>query len=205
MFIPIFLSICFSFISFVSAASPLPPIGLTCNYRTSPVIGIQTLNPIFRWQLDSLQSNQTAYQIQFYNEATNALVYDTLMITTSIQQYNYSLSAPVLNSTTSYYWIIRTWDENNNPSLYSIPAIFITGIYNPSLWSSSAIWHSNASTGFVFFRNTFSLPIPSSSIHRILTYITANPQGSTNGEIENSKLLGAYRLYINNKHLIIYY
>ncbi len=167
---------------------PGPPLSLNCEYKTNPV-GIDVLNPQFSWKVNdnTRGARQTSYQILVASsfeilEDDEGDIWDTGKIK-SDQSHLVTYEGPELGSKTRYYWKVRTWDGNDNPSVYSQPAYWEMGLLEPEDWS--ARWIGKNETGSpprsVMLRKEFDV---GDSIEKARVYVTG---------------LGNYILYINGQ------
>lgn len=112
---------------------------LKCQSVINPV-GIDVNEPGFSWILESGERGkaQTAYQILVADSKdtlnqNNGNVWDSGK-TDSDENYAVIYSGDSLKSNHTYYWKIRIWDEQDNPTDYSKAAWFTTSILNSTLW-----------------------------------------------------------------------
>lgn len=115
---------------------------LTCEQLESPM-GIDISAPCFSWKLQSTErsSFQTAYQIlvatseALLNE-DRADVWNTGKVTS-----DHSILIPFqgreLESATTYYWKVRSWNQQGEPSAWSQPTSFITGLFAEKDWGKA--------------------------------------------------------------------
>ncbi|HEV2325800.1 MAG TPA: family 78 glycoside hydrolase catalytic domain [Terracidiphilus sp.] len=170
-----------------AAAEPAsPPTHLRCEYLDNPV-GIDTPHPRFFWWIeqDGRGASQSAYQIlvatspailsqnrgdQWDSGKTNSP--DTIQV---------AYAGKPLQTGKDYYWKIRYWDNNGNPSPYSAVARFSMGIMSPQEWKGS--WIGGGPTRGNEFRKAFTLD---GTIKRAQVCVTA---------------LGYYELRMNGKRI----
>ncbi len=158
------------------------PAHLRCEYLKNPM-GIDVLQPRFQWLLEVSRraEMQTAYQV-LVASSPSILVQDhgdqwdsgKIMSADSTQV---AYKGKTLESGHTYYWKVRTWDSQGNPSAYSQPAKFEMGLLARSDWQGQWIG------GDGLLRKEFSLP---AKVVRARAYITA---------------LGYYELHINGKKI----
>lgn len=136
-----------------SAASPAShmvpphanaPADLTCDSMAKP-LGIGITQPRLSWRLtDSRRSaRQTAYQIRVANspgalDRDNADVWDSERVETS-ESVNVAYAGPALTSRHRYYWQVRVWDQDGQPSAYSKPSWWEMGLLSPQDWKAKWI------------------------------------------------------------------
>ena len=115
---------------------------LTCELQNNPV-GIDNLNPRFAWQLisDENGQKQTAYQIQVANSEdsfNSPIFWDTGKIDSENSvQINYSGSP--LESGKRYFWRVKVWDKNGNPTEFCNAAFFEMGLLKNEDWKGKWI------------------------------------------------------------------
>ncbi|HEX3373114.1 MAG TPA: family 78 glycoside hydrolase catalytic domain, partial [Edaphobacter sp.] len=124
------------------------PIQLRTNHLTNP-IGIDTPNPQFAWQSNATTPNwtQSAYQLLIATTEQNLVsgkgdakpdVWDSGRIASS-DSINIPYNGPALKPQTRYYWLVRVWDNHNQPTT-SAPAFFETSL---SDWTAKWIRHAD--------------------------------------------------------------
>ena len=104
-------------------------------------IGIDATQPRFSWQLVSNKRNtlQTAYEIIVTSTATDQpAVWKTGKIN-SDSSVMIGYKGTPLQSSTTYYWQVRVWDNNNVPSAYSEKGIFETALFHTTDWKADWI------------------------------------------------------------------
>ena len=170
------------------------PTQLQVDGREVPVLGVESSFPTLQWAPPAEQLQQVAAQVQVFSLPSGLLSWDSGKVMTAALTLQYS--GPTLSSMATYSWQVRGWDANaSSPSPYSAPGLFVTGV--GAAWTAALpIWHPNASASFTFLRAELPLPESKSAIFSATAFVTANPQPSTAGEVENGKLLAAYRLYV---------
>jgi alpha-L-rhamnosidase len=144
----------------------LIPVELQCEYQTEPV-GIDVSTPRFGWQIfDSKHVRgqaQTAYHILVASRRdklteTEADVWNSGKISSS-QSVLVPFGGKTLQSSSAYFWKVQAYDKDGNPSEWSKPARFVTGILNPAEWNASKwIRHPEApKVKHIWFRKNFKL------------------------------------------------
>ncbi|MBS1520860.1 MAG: family 78 glycoside hydrolase catalytic domain [Bacteroidetes bacterium] len=113
-----------------------------CEYKTNP-IGIESAQPRLSWELQSCERNetQTAYRI-LVADSPEALsngtgnVWDSKRVisSTSIQV---SYKGQPLQSTKTYYWKVKVWDNHGHVSEWSDIAKWQMGLLNPHDWKAA--------------------------------------------------------------------
>jgi alpha-L-rhamnosidase len=124
---------------------PLPPWNLCCEYLKNP-IGMDVEQPRFSWMLKHTErgQNQTAYQLIVSTDplAENADVWDSNKVASDRSLLVFFEGKP-LESDRTYYWKVRYWDSQDNPSPYSQVASFDTGLFHPEDWGGEWIGGKN--------------------------------------------------------------
>ena len=121
------------------------PVILRCNYLVNP-LGIEDLNPDFSWQIETSENNwlQSAYQIivatnpKLLTENKND-VWNSGKVENG-ESVSVRYEGPDLNMQQRYFWKVRVWDNNGNPSSWSEPAFWEMGM-NKREWSAK--WIAN--------------------------------------------------------------
>lgn len=125
--------------SFAYAQPPLEVVTLRVEYKENPQ-GIDVTQPRFSWKLKGEGRNrqQSAYRILVASSpeklrSEKADIWDTQKVET--QQTNQVVYAgPPLESMSSYYWKLKVWDENGQPSAWSDIGTWSMGILGFSEW-----------------------------------------------------------------------
>ncbi len=163
-----------------ATSAPEAPKDLRCEYRVNP-LGIDVVRPRFQWVPRDAErgESQTAYQILV--ATSRALLskndgdaWDSGKVE-SPAALQVAYAGKPLASGRRYYWKVRWWNREGQPSPYSPAAWFEMGLLNRSDWKGSWIG------GFGLLRKEFTLPGP---VKRARAYVTA---------------LGYYELHINGK------
>ncbi len=104
--------------SFVSNTIPNAPSSPMCEGETNPT-DITDLTPEFSWTFSDpdVGDTQGAYQIQVGTTEGGSDMWDSGQITSSSSN-NISYAGSDLDYSTTYYWRIRTWDNNNAAGPY---------------------------------------------------------------------------------------
>jgi len=97
---------------------------LRCEYRQNP-LGVQQTKPALSWHLTSTKRNvmQTAYQILVADspdalKANKGTVWDSGKIV-SDASIQVAYNGKPLIATAVYYWKVKVWDNQNQPSAWS--------------------------------------------------------------------------------------
>ncbi|HEV2246350.1 MAG TPA: family 78 glycoside hydrolase catalytic domain, partial [Terriglobia bacterium] len=158
------------------------PGRLRCEYLKNPT-GIDVRLPRFEWVLDNSGRGvmQTAYQILVAATPADLAgnrgdVWDSGKVASS-DSTQVVYDGKALVSGHLYYWKVRTWDGQGNPSAYSEPAKFGMGLLEKQDWKGRWIG------GDGLLRKEFSL---AGKVVRARAYVTA---------------LGYYELHLNGKKI----
>jgi len=121
-----------------------PPYNLRCEYLINP-IEIDTLNPRFSWLLQhqNRNQNQSAFHIivsSNQNKAKSEIgdIWDSGKVISN-NNINISYEGKLLKSNEFYYWRVKWWDKNDQPSVFSEVAIFGMALLNESDWKAKWI------------------------------------------------------------------
>ncbi len=138
----------------LALAGPQSPINLRCEYMTDPM-GVDIRNPRLYWtpRHSERAATQSAYQIVVSSkqDAATGDIWDTGKVA-SPEFIHIAYAGRPLQSGTTYYWKVRYWDQNGNPSEYSRVARFETGLFDPGEWKAKWIRGGNQ------VRKEFNLP-----------------------------------------------
>ncbi|MDX1636857.1 MAG: family 78 glycoside hydrolase catalytic domain [Balneolaceae bacterium] len=163
-----------------------PPDTLKVNYQERPA-GLNHLQPRFSWILndDRRGAGQTAYHIIVSRsrddvEAGVGREWDTGK-TISGETLNIRYGGESLESNTSYYWRVRIWDHNGDPSPWSEVHSFHVGLTEPSEWQAAWITPADTTVVSPLLRDGFELDGEIESAH---AYVTG---------------MGYYELYLNGE------
>ncbi|MDR2764662.1 MAG: hypothetical protein LBB90_06485 [Tannerella sp.] len=122
------------------------PVDLQCEHRTNP-LGIDTEKPRFGWKLfdpaATRGQKQTAYQVLVASDSSRLAqgegdVWDSGKVM-SAQSVLVPFGGRELASGHNYFWKVRVFDKDGNPSEWSEPAGFVTGLLHESDWQHSEI------------------------------------------------------------------
>jgi alpha-L-rhamnosidase len=124
---------------------------LRCEYLANP-LGIDVAQPRLSWVLESVDDSsrgqrQTAYQIIVAKtseklSADQGDAWDSGK-TSSDQTIQLPYAGRALESKGTYYWKVRVWDENGQPTNWSDSAFWSVGLLEKSDWAAK--WISNPS------------------------------------------------------------
>jgi hypothetical protein len=117
---------------------------LRCEYLSEPM-GVETLRPRLSWVIHSEQrgTSQGAYQILTATSEEKLAknqpdVWDSGKVS-SEQSLHVEYAGPPLQSAQRYFWKVRIWDQKDQPSAWSRPASWTTGLLKPEDWKASWI------------------------------------------------------------------
>jgi len=183
--ITLFIIFCASS-SDIFSQNSLRVTSVSCNHFDHATGVLET--PVFGWKLVTNQNDQsqTAYQIivsstKKNSEANIGDIWDSKKIV-SADQINIPFGGKALESSANYYFKVKVWDKNDQPSTFSKANSFITGLVNAADFKANWIT-SNKLKGQAapLFRKSFLLK--------------EKPQNA----IIQIAGLGFYELYINGK------
>ncbi|WP_170147833.1 family 78 glycoside hydrolase catalytic domain [Marinoscillum furvescens] len=150
---------------------------LRCSDITNPS-GVNQ-NPYFGWLIDAEDSGviQQSYQILVASSEAklsehNADYWNSGKVDSNKQNYIYYSGKP-LQSGKRYYWTVRYWGNDHQPSAYANVNYFDVGLCDNADWSG-AKWIRGAIDGpesYTYFRKQFELA--GKNIRRALVYISA--------------------------------
>lgn len=133
-------------------AAGIQPSRLRCEYRFDPV-GIDERTPRLSWALESEGRSQvqSAYRILVAGEeedleAGENLLWDSGRIE-SARSVGVEYEGGGLRSGSRCVWKVRVWDRAENPSPYSGPAVFETGLLERSDWKGNWISQGQGQAG----------------------------------------------------------
>jgi len=138
---------------------------------------------------------QASYQLQVTVLPGGTQLCDSGVVASGAQS---ATLCGALQPSSSYLVRIRSTDGagGNATSDWSADCRFVTGLWDAWAPSAAPVWHANSSAAFVLLRWEGAVVDVDATLSSAVAFVTANPQGSANGELENAKLLAAYRLYV---------
>ena len=186
------------FLVITFAASPLFAgvfaTNLLCGYWPNP-LGVDDANPRLSWQLQSTAPGQrsqaqTACRI-LVASSTNLLpnnqgdLWDSGQ--TNLTSPNIVYAGVPLVSEQQVFWKVQVWDQNNQPSGWSAPAMWTMGLLNSTNWQGTWI-SASSSAPLPIFRRQFAVQ---AGLQRAIIYICGLGQYelSANGAKVGSALL----------------
>jgi hypothetical protein len=124
------------------AAQSLRVSNLRCDYQPRP-LAVQTGTPTLNWELRTTRRNvrQTAYQVlvadsprQLDQNVGNVWDSGKVASEASIQV---PYAGQALRPATTYFWKVKTWDNQGGASVWSAPADWQTGLFAPADWKGA--------------------------------------------------------------------
>lgn len=117
---------------------------LSCEQKENP-LGLDVASPLLSWKLKSSERNvvQKACQIMVAEskealEQGHADMWDSGRMETE-QSVLYAYKGKALKSFATYYWRVRSWNDQGEVSAWSPTAHFTMGILNAADWNG-AVW-----------------------------------------------------------------
>ena len=182
----------------VPPPAPDAPYQLLVDQAPSPALGVERAAPQLSWAVPASVPVQTAARVTVLTglPAPAAVVWwDSGWVNTSAPSLAYG--GPRMAPATRYTWSVQVRGDTAE-SAASAPAVLITGLQGRTAAATAPLWAPNASASFVFLRAEVPLRSPASQVAWAAAFITAAPQVSVaQAESDNSKLLGAYKLWVN--------
>jgi alpha-L-rhamnosidase len=128
----------------IMATAEMRPTHLRCEHRMNP-LGTGESSPRLSWTLESSKRNQaqSAYQVlaadtQEDLDTDRGTLWDTGKVA-SDRSINVVYEGEGLGSRVRCYWKVRVWNGEDDPSPYSEPAYWETGLLHGSDWTGSWI------------------------------------------------------------------
>lgn len=160
---------------------------LRCEYRINP-LGIDVARPRLSWTATASArgQKQSAYQILVASSPEKLTPPDADLWNSgkveSDRSAHIAYAGKPLVSETSYYWKVRCWDKDSQPSLWSRTATWTTGLLNVSDWKAQWIGSDRPlQEGLPIFRKIFAVDKP---VRMALVSVCG---------------LGHYELYLNKR------
>ena len=121
-------------------AGEIQPVRLRCEYRTDP-LEIDKQTPRLSWMLEAEGRGQiqSAYRVLVADSEEDLrneknLLWDSGKVD-SDQTINVLYDGKDLSSSIRCYWKVRVWNENDESSSYSEPAMWGMGLLHQSDWA----------------------------------------------------------------------
>jgi alpha-L-rhamnosidase len=138
----LYAAICLALACQPSAAQSLQATHLRCGYQPHP-LGVQTPTPALSWELraDHRNVHQTAYQVlvadspQKLNQNVGSAWNSGKVQSGASIQVSYA--GQTLLPAHTYFWKVKTWDNQGNASAWSAPAEWQTGLFAPADWKGA--------------------------------------------------------------------
>ena len=123
----------------VGKVSDLVPVRLRCGGLGEP-LGVDDPAPVLSWSIEASGRGklQSAYQVQVagkredFTDGESSLRWDSGRVETDAPLATYE--GPHLVSGTRYFWRVRVWDENGEPSGWSDISYWETGLLERRDW-----------------------------------------------------------------------
>ncbi len=138
-------TILYLIVNIAALAAIDPPQNLRADYNTEP-LGIDNPTPAFSWIVGdrSRGAMQSAYQLLVSTSAEKLAqnegdAWDTEKVN-SDQTFQVIYAGKPLHPSTRYYWKVRTWNGEGQPSTYSDVSWFETGLLSPDDWQAEWIY-----------------------------------------------------------------
>ncbi len=136
------------------------PTGLIIDLLSNPENAVTTNSkPHYSWIVGGIESMQTAFQILVASDEkmlqqNKGDIWDSGKVESS-QSVSLPFSGSQLKENSAYCWKVRTWDQNETESDYSIPQKFNTGIFSRAerKWPRESHWvelEMNGETDYVY-------------------------------------------------------
>ncbi len=176
----------------------LIPSRLRTEFRHNP-LGLDNSAPRFCWTVESDErgQHQRAYQIIIASTPEilaqgEGDVWDSGLVRSTASQHT-PYEGPPLAPKTRYWWRVRVWDKNEQPSAFSEPAMWSMGPMSEDDWAAAWIGYDEPPSYHLenarsippcpFLRTTFQVDNPVASA---MVYATA---------------LGCYELRLNSRKI----
>jgi alpha-L-rhamnosidase len=119
--------------------APLQPILLRCEYQVNP-LGVEDAQPRLSWQVNDSRrgAKQSAYEITVGSTSGGEDIWKTGKVA-SDQSIQIPYSGKPLESRRRYFWKVRTWDAQGQPSPWSEPAWWEMGLLKRDDWKGKWI------------------------------------------------------------------
>lgn len=176
------------------------PTGLRCEGTVNP-LGIDTDAPRFSWRMDDARqgARQTAYHLVVGRtpQPARAPVWSTGRVD-SDESVGVRYAGAPLRPMTRYYWTVRIWDQDGEPTGWAEPVWFETGLMAPENWAGE--WIAPVEESSSSIREAEWIWHPTSRGDRETVYlrteIVVPDQPIERAEVQAS-VDNIYRLYVN--------
>ena len=186
------------FYTVVTAAPPLQPAQLSCEYRNNP-LGIDVRTPLFSWTLVATIRNQfqSAYELIVSDNIKTILAAEGDQWSsgkiTSGQTLHIEYAGKSLQSCKRYYWRVKVYNRQGEASAWSEPAWFETAMLDATDWKAS--WINDGSMN----------PLKDEDYYKEDRMPLLRKEFSTRKKIAAARLyisgLGYYEAFLNGKKI----
>lgn len=145
---------------FAGLAAAVSVTDLRCEYLVDP-LGIDTAQPHLSWRMEDPEKargqRQTAWQVVVEDRISGGELWDSGK-KQSEQSVHVAYAGKPLVSNQDCRWKVRVWDKDGEPSEWSKPARFSTGLLDPADWKGDWIRFREAQDiDHLWYRKTFDL------------------------------------------------
>lgn len=186
---------------------------LKCESVVEPV-GIDILKPKFSWILENRErgQNQTAYQIIVADnnkdiKQNKGNFWDSGK-TGSAKSFAIQYNGKPLTDNHTFYWKVKLWDKNDQPTNFSQTASFTTSILDSKLWKGNWIGRGIAKAPLSeegFYQEKIDIDEEGDSIKYNGNSLLLRKQYNCDLPVENAIVnvsgLGYYELFINGNRM----
>jgi len=178
-----------------SITSLKTPLNLKCEYQETPFTDVT--NPRFSWELEAIERGafQKACQIQVATSIEKLNNGEVDIWDSGKKQSNsttnIAFDGSKLISSTRYFWRVRVWDQENNPTEYSDITWFETTLLTNSDWKAQWIGDNRVA------------PTKDEDFYKVIPNPIFRKQISITKNIKQARLyisgLGYYEAFLNGK------
>ncbi|HOK77224.1 MAG TPA: hypothetical protein PLW35_05815, partial [Verrucomicrobiota bacterium] len=148
-----FFSICVAMVGLALTASPATPVqvtGLRCEYNQNPM-AVDAPTPRLSWIIEAPANQrgvrQTAWQVLVASsedllKQNKGDLWDSNK-TPGDDSVNIIYAGKPVPSAQTVFWKVRVWDQNDQPSNWSAPARWTTGLLKASDWKAQWIGYDS--------------------------------------------------------------
>jgi hypothetical protein len=187
------------------------PYLLAVDRGLSPALGVESARPTFAWAVPPSVPQQASARVVVKSSSPHpsAVFWDSGWVDTASPTLTYA--GPALPAGARFEWTVQSAGPNNATlSAVSSPATFSVGLLGaPSSGTTVPVWApavagsagaaANQSAMYVLLRAEVPLADTTTPVVSALLYATASPQiAVAQAEVENTKLLGAYKVWVNS-------